>query len=112
MKNKKSLWILVVGLTILLVVVPLVIFLPRNNETRVDPWANVPERPSHTDHTHLLKGPYETGQEVTKACLECHPDAADQMMGTAHFTWESEPVQLLGREEPVTIGKKTQNNNS
>jgi octaheme c-type cytochrome (tetrathionate reductase family) len=111
MKSKKSLWILVVGLTLLLLVVPLVIFLPRNNETRVDPWANVPERSSHTDHTHLLLGPYETGQEVTQVCLECHPEAAAQVMGTAHFTWESEPIQLPGRDEPVTVGKKNQINN-
>ena len=111
MKTNNYLWILVLGLTILLVVVPLVIFLPRNNDTSVDPWAGVPERPTHTDHTFLMKGPYETGQEVTTACLECHPDAAEQVMGTAHWTWESEPVMLPGRDEPVTVGKKNQINN-
>lgn len=111
MKINNYLWILVLGLTILLVVVPLAIFLPRNNDTSVDPWANVPERPTHTDHTFLMKGPYETGQEVTAACLECHPDAAEQVMGTAHWTWESKPVELPGRDEPVTVGKKNQINN-
>ena len=32
-------------------------------------------------------------------------------MQTAHWTWESEPVTLPGRDEPVTIGKKNQINN-
>ncbi len=58
-----------------------------------------------------MEGPYEFGQEVTQACLECHEDAAFQVMQTAHWTWESDPVELPGRSEPVTIGKKNQINN-
>ncbi len=111
MKNNKYLWILVLGLTVALVIVPLILFLPQNNTEKVDPWANVPQRPTRTDHTNLISAPLETGQEVTQACLECHPDSASQVMGTAHWTWESEPVQLPGRDEPVTVGKKNQINN-
>ena len=111
MKNNKYLWILVLGLTVALVIVPLILFLPQNNTEKVDPWANVPQRPTRTDHTNLISAPLETGQEVTQACLECHPYAASQLMATVHWTWESEPVQLPGRDEPVTVGKKNQINN-
>ena len=45
------------------------------------------------------------------ACLECHETAAKEIMQTTHWTLESEPVLLPGRDEPVTIGKKNQINN-
>jgi octaheme c-type cytochrome (tetrathionate reductase family) len=48
---------------------------------------------------------------VTRACLECHEEAAEQIMHTAHWTWESEPHHLPGRTEPVTLGKKHALNN-
>jgi len=111
MKDHKYLWIAGLILTLVLIIVPLVIFLPRRATAASDPWAGVPERPIHTDHTFLMKGPFETGQDVTLACLECHPDASDQMMETVHWTWESKPIQIPGREDPVTVGKKNQINN-
>lgn len=76
-----------------------------------DPWGDVPVRPAHVDHRELMPGPYATGQEVTSACLECHAEAADQVTHTTHWTWESEPVMLPGRTEPVTTGKKNSINN-
>jgi octaheme c-type cytochrome (tetrathionate reductase family) len=71
----------------------------------------VPVHKTHTSHVDILKGPYETPQSVTLACLECHPDAAAQVMATTHWTWESQPVQVPWRDEPVTIGKINQINN-
>lgn len=59
---------------------------------------------STADHTKFeeLEGPFETGQEVTEACLSCHTEAAAQLMQTPHWTWEYEdPV----KGEP--LGKKT-----
>ena len=53
-----------------------------------------------------MEGPFETGQEVTAACLECHEDAADQVIHTAHWRWESESVMVEGRDYPVSTGKK------
>ncbi len=111
MKGNKYVWILVVALTLVIVIVPLVIFLPKDDSRVQDPWAGVPERPTHTDHTFLIEGPLETGQAVTAACLECHPEASQQVMGTSHWTWESKPIELPGRDEPVTVGKKNQINN-
>ncbi|MBN2046120.1 MAG: tetrathionate reductase family octaheme c-type cytochrome [Anaerolineales bacterium] len=111
MKNNKFLWILVLVISVALVILPLVLFLPFDKTDKVDPWANVPNRPTHTDHTNLISGTFETGQEVTQACLECHPETAGQVMSTAHWTWESKPIEVPGRDEPVTVGKKNQINN-
>jgi octaheme c-type cytochrome (tetrathionate reductase family) len=43
--------------------------------------------------------------------LKCHPDAAQQVIHTAHWNWEGEPVLLPGRSEPVRVGKKNLINN-
>lgn len=76
-----------------------------------DPWDYVPTHLIHTDHSSIVQGPFDSGQEVTQACLECHAESADQVMHTTHWTWEGEPVTVPWRDEPVTIGKKTQINN-
>jgi octaheme c-type cytochrome (tetrathionate reductase family) len=112
MKDFKYIWLIGLIVTILIVVVPILSVVSTNPEIETaDPWAKVPVRAPHVDHSSLLTGPYETGQDVTRACLECHEDAAHEMTQTVHWTWESEPVQLPGRDELVTIGKKNQINN-
>ena len=111
MRNSKYIWVAGIVLTAFIILAPIVLFASKEEEKRDDPWAAVPERLPPTDHTDLLPGPYETGPEVTQACLECHEDAAHEVAQTVHFTWESEPVMLPGRDEPVTIGKKNQINN-
>ena len=78
---------------------------------KADPWTALPPHPQPTDHRALLKGPFDDGPAVTAACLSCHEDAAQQVMHTSHWTWESEPVLLPGRDEPVTTGKKNSINN-
>ena len=40
-----------------------------------------------TDHSGFFEGPLNSGPEVTKACLECHEDAAAEVMATSHWTW-------------------------
>lgn len=110
--KKNKVWILGLLITITVIIVPILIFLPKNNEAASsNPWANVPVRVPTTNHSNLLTGPYETGEEVTQACLECHENAAFDVMQTSHWKWESDPVLLEGRDEPVTIGKKNQLNN-
>ncbi len=37
-----------------------------------------------------LTGPFATPMDVTKKCLECHEDAAMDVMKTTHWTWSSE----------------------
>jgi octaheme c-type cytochrome (tetrathionate reductase family) len=111
MKASRFTWLFGSLATLTVIVVPVALFWPRDARPVDAAWAAVPERPAHTDHTDILPGPYATGQDVTRACLDCHPDAAQQVMQTSHWTWESEPVLLPGRTAPVTIGKKNQINN-
>ena len=111
MRNNKYVWIGGLVVTLALLLVPIFLFLPRNAAQADDPWEGMPEHPIHTDHANLMEGPFETGPEVTQACLECHEDAADQVVHTAHWLWESEPVLIEGRDEPISIGKKNQINN-
>ena len=60
------------------------------------PWDGVPRRAAPVDHSALMEGPFETGQQVTQACLECHEDSADQVIHTAHWRWESGSVVVDG----------------
>lgn len=60
------------------------------------------------DHTQLpvLQGPFASAQDVTKACLSCHAEAANEIMHTTHWTWE-----YVNETTGQTLGKKTLINN-
>ena len=103
-------WVFGAMLVLGMLIVPLIYFLPRQ-ESRPDPWGSIPTPPQHTDHAVLMKGPYADGPAVTRACLECHEDAAEQVMQTAHWKWEGDPVLLPGHDQRVPIGKKNLINN-
>jgi octaheme c-type cytochrome (tetrathionate reductase family) len=111
MSRTRHIWVLGLALTAALVVIPLLIFLPREGSAADDPWAHLPIRRPHTDHGPLLSGTYATGPEVTEACLECHEGEASEVMGTTHWTWESREYRPSRRQEPVTVGKKNSINN-
>jgi octaheme c-type cytochrome (tetrathionate reductase family) len=106
-------WIWVIGLagTALVIAIPMLIFISRPAAATDDPGAHLVERLPHTDHSALLKGPFDIGSQVTQACLDCHPQAAEQVMGTTHWTWQDKPVQIGDHPEPVGIGKKNLLNN-
>jgi octaheme c-type cytochrome (tetrathionate reductase family) len=111
MRDFKYIWIVGLLITLLIIILPIALFASSEPEIVDSPWAFLPVRVPHVDHSDLMVGNYETGPDVTRACLECHEDAAHQVANTVHWTWESEPVLLPGRDEPVTIGKKNQINN-
>lgn len=61
---------------------------------------------STADHGQFksLDKKFSSGPEVTKACLECHTEAAKQVHKTQHWTWEfKNPAtgQLLGKKNVV-----------
>ncbi len=60
------------------------------------------------DHTKFkqLQKTFNSGPEVTKACLECHTEAAGQIHRTKHWKWE-----FLNPDTKQTLGKKTVLNN-
>jgi octaheme c-type cytochrome (tetrathionate reductase family) len=111
MKRVKPFWILGAIGILLVIIVPIVYFWPRPAGNTDDPWAYMPERAVHTSHADIVQGPFETPQDVTRACLECHAEAAVQVMHTTHWTWESQPFDVPWRDESVTIGKANQINN-
>lgn len=111
MKLNKYIWLIGLAVTLLVIALPIAIFLPRETRASQDPKANLPVYPIHTDHKDIVKGDFKTPQEVTQACLECHPAEASEVMQTTHWTWQSKPFDVPWRDEPVTIGKYNQINN-
>lgn len=111
MKKRFPYWILGLFGILLVILVPIIYFLPRDNKLSVNPRDYLPDKPVHVDHKDIINGEFTTGQDVTRACLECHEDAGTQVMGTTHWTWESKEYNVPWRDEPVTIGKGNQINN-
>ena len=104
-------WILGLLGIIMVILVPVLYFLPRTNKPSTNPSDYLPVKPVHVDHSDIVKGEFTTGQEVTRACLECHKDAATDLMATTHWTWESKAFDVPWRDTDVTIGKINQINN-
>ena len=52
----------------------------------------------HLDHSAYFTKKFTSPQEVTQACLECHPQAATDFMKTAHWQW-------VGPEEKIPAGR-------
>lgn len=104
-------WKVVALIVAAALVLPIVAVLSGEEQVTDDPWAHVEKMPPHTDHSSLMPGPYESGKEVTRACLECHETEGHEVLRTAHFKWEGEPTEVPGRDEPVRMGKKNIINN-
>ena len=60
------------------------------------------------EHAAELKGPFATPMDVTKKCLECHPEAK-KIMQTSHWTWSAK--QTIPGKGEVDRGKKNIINN-
>jgi len=61
---------------------------------------------STADHKKfdVLEGPFSSGPEVTRACLSCHTEAGEQVLGSIHWTWQYEhPLtgELLGKRHVI-----------
>jgi len=64
-----------------------------------------PDEPA-MDHStiKILEGPFDSPQQVTSTCLSCHPNAAEEIMGTVHWTWEitnEKTGQMLGKRNLI-----------
>ena len=111
MKDFKYIWVVGLIVTFLIVTVPIVSLVSAEPESTDDPLASIADKVPATDHSAIIRGPFESGSDVTRTCLECHEDAGHEVLQTVHWKWEGDPVMLEGRSEPVTIGKKNQINN-
>lgn len=63
----------------------------------------------HLDHSAYFKQDIKEPQAVTRECLRCHENAANEVMQTAHWTWTSGDAIRDGKT--VLLGKKNQINN-
>ncbi len=61
------------------------------------------------DHSAFVKGPFKTGPDVTKVCLQCHQEQAKAFMKTVHWTWSSRQRDPARGE--VKLGKINAVNN-
>ncbi|MGD2268754.1 MAG: tetrathionate reductase family octaheme c-type cytochrome [Desulfobacterales bacterium] len=100
---------------ILIVFVPSLLLLDtkKSKNTRsFNPWHKVAKKPAPTPHDYLFKAQsFSDGPSVTKACLNCHPNAAKEVMQTSHWTWLGEEVVVSGHKKPLRIGKRNLINN-
>jgi len=112
MGKHKYRWVLGFVLLAVLIGVPLALFLPGPLvKAMKDPWASAAKNRTHLDHSAYFTKPFKTPGDVTSACLECHPNAAKDVMKTAHWNWEGDAVKVPGHAVPVKIGKKNLVNN-
>lgn len=107
----KYIWALGLILSGFIIITPIVLLTAFSEAEAPDPWDHISEDLAVTDHSDLLAGSFESGSDVTVACLNCHEDAATDFMKTSHWLWKGDPVVLPGREEPVAIGKANLLNN-
>jgi hypothetical protein len=63
---------------------------------------------STADHSKFkeLKGPFSTGPEVTRACLQCHTEASKQLHKTKHWNWS-----VVNPDTGEKLGKRNIINN-
>ena len=70
------------------------------------PFGGSEEETSTGHHiVRALQQPFEDGAAVTRACLECHTQAADQIHSSIHWTWyfkQPSTGQGLGKRFVVT----------
>jgi octaheme c-type cytochrome (tetrathionate reductase family) len=111
MKKRFPTWTLGLFGILLVMLVPVLYFLPRAKAASANPSDYLPEKTVHVDHADIVNGEFKSGQDVTRACLDCHEDAAVDLMKTTHWTWESKAFDVPWRDAPVTIGKINQINN-
>ena len=86
MRNFKYIWVVGIIVTLSIIIIPILVLMPKDAKAQESPWDNVPIRKPHTDHAEIVQGPFETGADVTQSCLECHEDAAFEVMKTSHWT--------------------------
>ncbi|MCC7137642.1 MAG: cytochrome C [Planctomycetes bacterium] len=81
------------------------------HETSDAPRERLPRFPEPTDHAAYFTRPFADGPAVTRTCLTCHPDAAREVKGTAHWTWQGGHGVRSDTGEAVAFGKRNVLNN-
>lgn len=105
----RLLYKIAIGAGLILALTAVFLWQTASAQSGPQPSTNVaPQSEPKVDHSQLpaLQGPFATPQDVTKACLSCHDDAANEIMHTIHWTWE-----YVNETTGQVLGKKTLINN-
>ncbi len=62
------------------------------------------------DHSEIIEGPFNTPQEVTATCLECHEGIDEDILKTRHWKWLGDEFKN-DKGEIVNFGKRDIINN-
>ena len=68
------------------------------------PLETIPSTTADHSRFEILQKPFATGTDVTKACLSCHNDAAQQLHASIHWNWQfhnDKTGQSLGKKNVV-----------
>lgn len=73
------------------------------NVNEAMPQAEVSKLKSTADHKKFkeLNEEFQTAQEVTKACLKCHTEAAKQLHSSIHWKWSWEKAGGIGKKNAI-----------
>ncbi len=55
-------------------------------------------------HKEIFKNAFDKPQDVTKRCIECHAEAADDFMKTRHWNWSGKAFEVPGHGK-IKVGK-------
>ena len=105
----RQVWVTLLGL--LLVGLAIGVWFDSKRGDDVGPRVRVAGHRDHLSHEPFFNESLETGQDVTRACISCHEDAAHAMLGTAHFQWQGDEVVDPRSGRKMRIGKKNLINN-
>lgn len=89
------------SILILIIAVALAFFTTTNIKTKVN----------KVDHSDMVAGPFESPQDVTRACIVCHEDQANEVLNSRHWLWLGSEFEVEGKGK-VKFGKKVSFNNS
>ncbi|MFO7755146.1 MAG: tetrathionate reductase family octaheme c-type cytochrome [Bacteroidales bacterium] len=65
---------------------------------------------AQTDHSEFIEGPFNSPQDVTETCLQCHPGMDADIMKTRHWNWTGDEFTDSSGNK-VKFGKKNSINN-
>lgn len=65
---------------------------------------------NHADAPQL-RGPFDSGPAVTRACVSCHSREAQEFIKTVHWTWRGPSPNMVGYENATNNGKVNGVNN-
>jgi len=72
---------------------------------------NTKTKVTSVDHSDMVSGPFDTPQDVTRACLGCHEEQGQEVLKSRHWLWLGEEFDVEGKGK-VRFGKKNSFNNS